>query len=298
MNPIDFEKDLREEIEEAASNMGFKLAKGKNLWDTVLDYLTVRNKLIEVKQRKVLVCPDLLFTLFNSPLHPKRKEINEIINIAKKGGNLNPFLSKKSLQSNFHDFMRSEWFICHFHLSLEKDKTSQFVKQVNSLLFAYIDDEYVVFLGTDIHRDGVFGNESWLELIHTNFPHVIMKYKSDKTEVYPQVSAAEREIFRDKGYTLFMTKVKDTVYYNPGVGIMSSGHSMNDVRTTDNIHRWLHDIAEQLKEYHDIICAKLNVEIGKATFKIILQDKLFLCEISTSQAVLEFPQRFDLDKLK
>jgi hypothetical protein len=136
MTEFDFESDLRQELKDLSSSMGFKVVDNKSLDKMLMDYLTVRAKLIEPKQRKVLINP--VFKL-EIPTHPKKKEIEFIIQSAILGNNLNIFQSKRLLQTNFHDHLQSEWNIFHFHLSLKKEKKTKFVKQVNSLLFAYID---------------------------------------------------------------------------------------------------------------------------------------------------------------
>lgn len=316
MNQFNFEKDVKEIIEAAASCIGLNLSKGKDLRETLLDFLTVHNKLIRIKQRQVLVCPNLQHSLDSPPLNPKKKEIDAIIKIAQQGGNLNRFLSMRSITAHPDDYMRSEWFIYHFHLSLEKDKKKpNFVKRSDLLLFAYIDDDYIVFLDTDKHNNGVvFADTKWLELIHANFPAILEKYKSTSTNLYipvfntttlspehipiSRIEPNTRKVLREKGYSLGGVKFDNTVYWNPGFGIMTSGHSMSDVIQTDSICNWIEYITCELTQHYDALCKKINVGCDDAIFEVIIPENLpgrmCLCEITTRQYILEYPCRINV----
>lgn len=194
--------------------------------------------------------------------------------------------------------MMTEWNIYHFHLSLEPDKRSCFVKQVNALLFAYIDDDNIVFLGTGTHKDGIFGESKWWMLIHDNFPEVIAKYKTDAKDVYPSLTAKERQSLWNAGISTFMIKVRDTVYYSPNLGRMTSGHNMMVIRQTMAILDWIDSISKQLEEHYDMICKALKVKSVNAQFKVLIHEgTLILAEMSTKQQVLKIYEGFDLSKI-
>ena len=292
----DFKSDLKTAILDEAFHLGIKISSSKSLYDILIDYLTIYHKLIPSKPRDVFVCPQLKADLST---HPKAKEIRTIIEIAKRGGNLNPFQSKRLLQTNFHDHMITEWNIYHYHLSLEQVKKTKFVKQVNSLLFAYIDNNSIAFLGVETHKDGIFGDTKWWTLLHDNFPQLIEKYKNDARDVYPPLSASDRQQLWDKGYTTFMVKVKDCVYYSPNIGRTTSGHNMVVIRQAMSILDWIDSISEQLDKYYDAVCNALKVESAVAQYKVIIYgEDLILAEMSSLQQVLKFNEVFDLSKLR
>jgi len=83
VNNYIFESQFKEEIHKEAIKMGFKIKSSKSFKETLLDFLTVRMKFIDAKPRIALMSPPLLNELFT---HHKRKEIEIIFNIAKKGG--------------------------------------------------------------------------------------------------------------------------------------------------------------------------------------------------------------------
>lgn len=290
MQDFDFETDLKQELIRVSSQMGFKINKDKNIRGMLLDYLTVRTKVIEPVIRKVYISPGLNQEL---PTHPKKTEILSIIGAASRGDNLNHFQSKRLFQTSFHDHLRNEWDIYHFHLSLQKDKKSRFVKQVDWLLFAYINTDTIIFLGTDKHREGIFGDVKWVEILHEHFPDAIKEFKDDKIkDTYPKVNAKERQIIWNKGYTLGFTQVKkDVVYHNPGVGRSVSGHGTNVTTTTGKVLRWVFSIKEQVKDCYKELCEYLELDDHDAQFKIrIGKQSIELIEAKRNYRLLSYPE--------
>lgn len=300
MNEFNFESDLREELNSIASSIGFKISDNEQLSKMLMDYLTVRTKIIEPQRRKVLINPRLKLEIAT---HPKKKEIEFIINTAVEGRNLNCFQSKRLLESNFHDHLQNEWNIFHFHLSLKKDKKSKFVKQVNSLLFAYIDTEQIVFLGTETHNEGVFADIKWIEILHDFFPNVIKQYKDDKiVSVYPKVNSKERQMLWNKGYTMGMTEIRGVVYHSPGIGRATSGHSIINSKTANEILRWIYKLREQIQDSHHLLCKYLQLDENLARFKVRFGEKtLELYEKGTNEVLVVFPnilhEKAELEKL-
>jgi len=290
---IDFENDLKTEIRRLSKEIGFKISTNAKLEKQLLDYLTVRMKLIDPKVRKVSISPDFKNQI---KTHYKKREILEIIKISELGRNLNPFQSKRTLQSNFHDHLRNEWNIFHFHLSLEKGKKLQFVKQVNSLLFAYIDDTTIIFLGTETHKDGIFADTKWIEVLHDCFPEVIKQYRADTTkDVSPKLNSVDRQAIWNNGCTLGMTKIRDTIYYNPGIGRRTSGHGSITAKTCNNILRWIYELKKQFQIAKTEICESLQLNVETANFKIQFgAETLELIELTSGETFLVFPKIFNL----
>jgi len=288
---MNFEKDIKDEILSLARKSGLNISANNSVKVILLDYLTVRQKVIEPKSRKISISQKLLDEIEN---HPKRKEITTIIDIATKGENLNIFQSKKLLQTRFFDHLQNEWNIYHFHLSLEKEKKSIFVKQVNALLFAYVDDEKIAFLGTDIHKKGIFGDIKWIEILHDWFPEIIEPFLDKKlSSFHPKLTASERQQVWSKGYTLGWTEIKGKVYQNPGIGRTISGHSFTITREADEIMRWAFRLREQIKECKDELSELLNLEVNSDTFGIHVGEKgLELIEKKSKEKILDFPMHF------
>lgn len=288
---MNFEKDIKNEILKLSKLSGLNISANNSMEDVLLDYLTVKQKVIEPKLRKVSISQRLLDEIEN---HPKRIEITTIIDIAIKGGNLNIFQSKKLLQTKFFDHLQNEWNIYHFHLSLKKEKKSIFVKQVNSLLFAYVDERRIAFLGTDTHKEGIFGDVKWVEILHDCFPEIIEPYRDKEIkELYPKVTAHERQQLWCKGYTLGMTEIRGKVYHNPGIGRATSGHSITITMQANEIIRWVFRLREQIKECKDELSQLFNLEVNSETFGIRAGEKgLELFEKNSKEKVLDYPMHF------
>lgn len=284
----DFEKDIKAEIQRITTEHKHKINIDQPLDRVLLDYLTVRFKLIDTRVRKVSFNPKFFMELDQ---HPKQKEIKAISLMASRGENINRFQSKKLPQTQFHDHLVNEWNIHHFHLSLKPDKKTGFVKQGNALLFAYVTDEEIIFLGTDTHRKGVFGDEKWIKVLHDHFPEKIEKYKAkDILDVSPKVTAPQRQAIWDRGLSMAMTKVDNVVYHSPGVGRSLSGHSLTVTQMTMNTLRWLGRIETQIEERINEICQCLNIIPEKARFRLVIANTYTLIEETSRTQILEFPQ--------
>lgn len=288
MLQIDFENDLKNEITKVSLKLGIKINPNLDLDNILSDYLTVRLKIIDPKIRKVKFNP-AFFATINS--NSKIKEIQSISRIASFGGDLNIFQSKKLFQTKFHDHLRNEWNIYHFHLSNKIENKTGFVKQVNELLFAYIDDEQIIFLGTDTHKEGIFADTKWIEVLHDYFPDVIIKFRDDTIfDVNPKVNSVDRQILWNKGYSLGFTKIRDVVYHSPGLGRTTSGHSIEVSMTASEIMRWIYKLKEQLIDCEKELCNYLGISIDKANFKIRIRDKIELVETFSNTILLHFSE--------
>ena len=287
MNNYIFESQFKQELHREASNIGFRLSASKSFNDTLLDFLTVRMKLIDCKPRVAKMSPPLLNDFFT---HPKKKEIETIFNLAKNGGDLNKFQSKKLIQSRFHDHLLNEWNIHHFHLSLKKVGKSKLESKSDELLFAYIDDDQILFLGLAKHTTGIFADTKWIEILQDFSPEVLKSLElKNTTDVYPKVNAEERQMLWNKGYTLGMTKVRDKVYFSPGVGRMTTGHSIEVVRLQGSIIRWMHKIDLQIDECINELAIYLNTSTDNLVFEIRFgEETLELVELTSSTKILSF----------
>ena len=152
----------------------------------------------------------------------------------------------------------------------------------------------IIFLGTDTHKEGIFGNYKWLEILYDYFPESIAKYKDHTIkEVHPDVNAKERQQLRDKGYTLGLTKIKDTVYFSPGIGRSTSGHAMAVTRTADAIFDWTLTLKKQLLKHEIEICEYLEIEPEQALFNVFFRNEnLEPTEQASGKTLLQFPNIF------
>ena len=286
---FDFESDLKKELWTEFDGYGIKLPVRNRIDKYLLDYLTVCKKLIRPKPRNVLYNPDFSKELDK---HSKKDEIKHLELLFTKGYDVNFFQSKRLFQSNFHDHLAYEWNIHHLHLSKEKEKKGKFVKQVKQLLFVYVNDDRAIFLGTDNHTPGTFGDVKWQEVLHDHFPETIEPYLDKQiVKSYPDVNSSDRQTLWNKGYTLGMTNIRDKVYHNPGIGRSTSGHSVLVTKQVNEIMRWLFTITDQFNTYYSDICKLLNIDTDTPKFILRFGDKtLEIYENHSKQIVLTYPQ--------
>lgn len=291
---MDFETDLKNELHSGLDVYGIKIPIRKDLDDMLLDYLTIHKKLIRPTPRVLYQSPVLEEKMSG---HPKVKEINAIKSRLQSGRDVNFFQSKRLFQARFHDHLLYEWNVYHFHLSLEKEKKSNFFKQTDALLFAYIDDFQAILLDVSRHADGVFGDLKWLEIVDRYFPDVLKPFYTEQiTDISPNVNPIERQSLWNKGITLGLNKVNGKIFHSPGIGRTTSGHSLQVVRTANEIHRWLHSAKEHFESYGKEIANVYGIDPEMASFRLRFGEvTLEIYDESTYQQILEFPNVFQFE---
>lgn len=291
---FDFEKDIKDQLSNDFLEYGITIPTTKDLHGFLLDYYTIIKKFIPVKPRIIRISPPLIKQLKN---HPKKQEILHIVEQISKGANVNYFQSKRLIQSNFHDHLLYEWNIYHLHLSIKKEKKNKFVKQTNSMLFVYFDANQAILLGTAVHKDGIFGDVSWQEMLHDYFPEVIEPYKTEDIQlVEPNLNGADRQTLWNKGFTLGFTNVRDQVYVNPGIGRTTSGHSLKVTMLVNDLQRWLYEITKQIRQHYVQLCEFLKVSPENASLRLIIDDSnTRIIETSTNTCVVKYRDLLDLD---
>tara|TARA_R110001583_G_scaffold190362_1_gene354543 strand:+ start:3025 stop:3939 length:915 start_codon:yes stop_codon:yes gene_type:complete len=288
-----FENDIKNELYRVSQNSRFRISQKKDLYRTLLDFLSIRKKTIKSLKREVKFNPELIKELILSPDKEKTKAIKHISNVAAQGGNLNIFQSPKIKQTNFFDHFSNEWNIFHFHLSNKINPKTGFVKQGNTILFTYINDDTIIFLGTDKHRIGVFAEKKWLNIVYDHFEYILKPYESKGTQdVYPDIEGQALQTMWDKGYSPFMRKIRDKVYIGPGLGRTTSGHSLVVVQEANKIMRWLNTIIKQIEESRIEVSQYLKIDNENLALRIIIGEKGFeLIEENINLKLLSYPEQ-------
>ncbi len=287
-----FESDLKNELYRVSQKSGFEISKNRNLHRTLVDFLSIRLKTIKQKKREVKFNPKFISDLIISPENPKTKAVKYIARVASNGGNLNIFQSKKIKQTNFFDHLSSEWNIFHFHLSNKIDPKSGFIKQGNTILFCYINDDTIIFLGTDQHRAGVFAEKKWIEIIYDHFNYILKPFENKNTEnINPDVEGEELQMMWNKGYTIAFRKIRDKVYSAPGIGRATTGQSLIVSKEAISILRWLNEIILQVEDSIIELSEYLKIDKSKISLKIIIgNEKIELIEENKNTAILKYPE--------
>jgi hypothetical protein len=288
MKTIDFKSDLKSAILNELAKIGVNISIKQDAHTVLVDFLNIQKKIIPSRKRKVLFNPEFKENLVN---HPHIAVIKRIIDYATKGKNLNCFQSRKLFQTKFNDHLRNEWNIFHLHLSLEKDNKSDFVKQVNSLLFVYIDSKTFLLLGTDKHSEGVFGDKKWLEIIHKYHPELIENYRSDNiVGLNNTLTPVERQKGWESGLSSGYINIGNANYLSPGFGMVTSGRNIEIIDKANRISNWIFEIEKLFYSQRIDICKSMNISDVKSSFKLqFANNKIEIIEETSKLRVIQYP---------
>jgi hypothetical protein len=294
---MDFFNDLRGAIEFNLNRWRVNYNKMAPIEDLLLDYLTMIKKMVSARPRIVKFSPDLTAKLST---HSKRNEILLIQQLFAAGKNVNPYQSKRLLQTNFHDHLVYEWEIYHFHLSDSTQKNSSFVKQVNQLLFVHVSHHEAIFLDAVNHAPGIFGDTRGIEILHDHFPNVIDRYVDTRESEHfliPDVNALERQRLWDKGYNIPMTSIRGKMYVNPGLGRTTSGHNVRIVRHRDARLDWIDTITIFIDEHYSGICHWLQLDATSTNFRLRFGNKdLEIYDQTSGKILVAYPNILTFDE--
>lgn len=293
----DFECDLKQQMHTMFSFIGVKIPIKNDFHEMLIDYLTIYKKYVHEIPRQVFILPELKLKLAN---HPKQSIVYYIKYLLEVGRNVNLFQNKRLFQSKFHDHLLYEWKIYHFHLSHKFEKNNTFVKQTDILLFAYIDDKQAIFLDIEKHKEGIFADEKWLELLDIHYPEILEKYHAkDILDISPYLSPFERQMLWDKGYTIGMTKANGKIFHSPGIGRTTSGHSLEVTLLVDKIQRWVFEMKNQFESKRREICESFKLDSAACVFKLRFGEAtLEVFEMNSKTVLLTFPEIFEFSDYK
>jgi len=294
---FNFDEDLKHDVHRIFNIYGIRSSPNKASREAILDFLTIREKLISAAKREVHISPLLKAKL---DTHPKKKEILYIQKALVEGVNVNFFQSKRLFQPKFHDHLVYEWSIHHFHLSLIKDTKTRFVKQVDDLLFVYIDDHRAILLDTEKHKKGIFADVKWLEILHDYFPDVLAQQRDSNIQlVEPTVNNVERQALWDNGITLSPTMVRGVAYWSKGIGRTTSRHSSKVVLNTNEVLRWLHHINERFGTDGAVICDHFGLPYNSSIFRLRFgPTNLEVYEENSRRVILQYRDTLNIKKEK
>jgi hypothetical protein len=287
-----FEDDICKEVSRLLLVNGVKY-KAAFYGDALLDFLTLNRKYIKQQARSVMLSKEITKNQSQDP--DRWNQLQNIIKIASTGGNLNRFQSRKLYEPNSHDALLYNWHIHHLHLSPNThNKDQRFNVRTKYLLFAVIHPTTIYFLDFDSHQtDYVFAEENWLRIIINNWPSQLTPYDGDPVFSNGQAITTELRSKLWKNYCIGFTKVDGKAYVDPGIGVMSSGHSLMVVSQRNEIVRWIYEhskfIAENKTGFEDAFLKLFNISSDKIVYKLRLAPKIQIYEQTTQDILFEYP---------
>lgn len=164
-----------------------------------------------------------------------RKGLKQIETLLKRGEDISLYLSK-DVENLKEDLMFNDWGVLHLHLGDTLDKKKNLIKRTGPLLFIYFKDAEAYFINIFQHKE--WTKKAVIQTIYDNWPDLITPFKLNIPEFQgfsPEFSESDHLKLRTSHMNV-MLEIKDE-YGNrlplmpPGMGLVSSGDSMKDVRS-------------------------------------------------------------------
>lgn len=279
---IDFSSDWRNILKDRLRKSGFEPSSTDD--DISLQFFNLNHRLISNKPRKILFSNEFYCL-------PKRNDgLQLIIKKIENGLDLTPHLSKDIADLDYQDTLLNDWGIYHLHLGTKLN--NGFVNRTGPVLFVRFDDEYAYFINVAMH--GKYAEtEPWaiqdmVRIIHDNWPQSIKDY------LLPEVTGLSRvpsnqdiENSRAAGSFTLLELDKGIVYLQIGMGLTTSRHSLDVVRTSQYYHDLINEyevfVKDNFIEFIDV--AKKDGAIFKEDihFQLVIKsNEVYAFEVSTN----------------
>ncbi|MCF2497938.1 hypothetical protein [Dyadobacter chenhuakuii] len=232
------EKTINELLDQYFIHFGIKNQKQDRISLRLTRYFNFRLKYIVVKTRQVLVSKELAPKITSSP---HSEGIIEILYRAAVGYDLNPFQSKESFNSDYHDLLFNDWGIHHLHLSKDKKNPKDFFNsRTGSLLFVRFTDSIAYFIDIKHHKDpNVWSDRDMLRIIQRNWESSIADKQSRSAVGWSEeISDNELGELRKMGYTTGV-EVDGKFYMLLGHGQASTNDNIMAGRMADQVIHWI-----------------------------------------------------------
>lgn len=198
---------------------------------------------------------------------------------AKKGEDINPFLSKQSIKSKTNDIMLNDWGIYHFHLG-ENIEKSGFAERTGLLLYAFVTDECIYEICIQNH--GEWSNPQLLEIINQKWPYLLKPFFSNLSNInYTIDSPDEITGQRQSCQNYILTLSDGTNLSSPGGGFSVNGTSEYVTDTFIYLKQEIKRLERKAKDYYQNYndCSKITLCVNDsdvyATIDTNSKDKIF-----------------------
>jgi hypothetical protein len=229
-----------------------------SLW--MIRYFNFRLKYIGVERRTVFFSKQICDKIIQNPL---QKNFDKLAGKVMDGADLNPYQSKKSFDSDFHDDLFNDWGIHHLHLSNSKiNPTDFFYDRTGPLLFVKFTETAAYFIDIQHHKDkNVWSNTNLIRILQNSWPTLLKDREVPNTKFNPDFSDEDIGTLRRKGYT-FGINVDNKSYMMLGDGYSSSGDNGRSVSKANEVWRWIGKNKDFLLIDEDFFVAGLKQKLS------------------------------------
>jgi hypothetical protein len=277
MVSADFVSDWTQHMRDQLLSSGYETRSDDSPDETGLKFFNVLHRRISTKPRRILISNE-----FSCPLN-----LQDGLNVLKRkvlnGEDANPHLGKKISKNNerlldarYNDSLLNDWGIRHFHLGTAFH-TSGFVQRTGSILFAKVTDD--VFYCIDVMEHRNWSNRKLIEIIHSNWPDTISRYRSSSRVI--EYNPTDDEIKKLRSGAIYALQLSDgTVYLPIGGGYATSGVSIEVIDKRDYYATQVRQIEQHIRDnIKELISQTSDIKdalTSKLTFKLKVLDDHFL----------------------
>ena len=200
--------------------------------------------------------------LLNNPKYNNfEKVIKRIIAKAKRGCNINGYLSRRIKNINTPDKIFNDWGVTHLHLSNELESDG-FVRRTKELLFVYRNiyntNNNLYFL--DICEHGDWYDNKLIEILENNWPHEIDNYKiKNFNEINFKIEKSDDiKNLRKAGINSF-SSTRESYYAPLGGGETMNGKNTMSVYLACKMKKIFNEIEAYLTKKYNVASEQLKI---------------------------------------
>lgn len=289
---MDFDKDIREYLENEFNYLGISYTPSKEIREDLLKLFTIQRKIIFPFPRQTEISKELQEKIIQN-----NKYSNEIVRIKdmfQKGLNVNFLQSKNLFNYHVHDDLVYDWNIYHLHLSFDRKDNNYFTKRTKEVLFVYIAKDKALLIDIAKHPPhDVFADKRLLETLDRNWSDVLIEV-NDIVGLSHNPTTQDRMNLRKHNINEGIVEINGKYIFGPGLGQVFSGHSSEEVLKLNAFQRWINAFEKSIsrdKEKVDILFMKAHNLLSAADYKIMFtNDGPQIWDANTNTCLLKYQE--------
>ena len=219
---IDLKKDLESFMERQMRKMNIPPSGTRSV---MYEYFNTQKRVIFETPRKVVYSRE-----FQCP-EEYQEALSQFEQSARKGKNLNTYLSDQIRKPEKSDDLLNDWNIYHFHLT-KRFREDGFAKRSDYQIFAWVTADCIYMIQIYPHKEAhLYTKKELLKIIEENWPELLKPHHiKGAVRLSVQLDDEQYGVLRDAHATSFVELGENKVYGLIGGGYMSDGSSGEAVR--------------------------------------------------------------------
>jgi hypothetical protein len=259
---INWQEEIIKLIHEYFKNRGIYYKSNSDIRDCLIDFMNLQAKLIKPLPRIVFKSKEIKT---RKTSFEEAKALHDIKIKIEKGIDITYHMSKKMLDPSYNDLLFNDWLVHHIHLSNTRHQQNQrFYNRTGNVLFAAFNNTHAFLIDIKAHgkngEPNAFAKKELLEIMHNNWPELLKEYE-DFTLLH-NPSDEEIQLARQAGVTFGITEVNGKSFFNPGIGITTSGHNVHTIKRANEVLRIFYRMVEYIETNSETIINEISVKTG------------------------------------